>query len=79
MKSSSYLFHALELLEHVRTKPGVPFPAQADKKIVTLLAKTGIIDISGVQLKSGVSTREFPTTPDIWGVFVHDGGLGKET
>jgi hypothetical protein len=76
--SSSDRDHALELLEHVRTKPGVPFPAQTDKKIVTLLAKTGIIDISGVQLKSGVSTREFPTTPDIWGVFVHDGGLGKD-
>jgi hypothetical protein len=65
--------HALQLLEHVRTKPGVPFPASADRRIVSLLAKTGIIDISGIQLKSGVTSREFPTAPDVWGVFSHGG------
>jgi len=70
--------HALELLEHVRKKPGVPFPPTADKRIVALLVKTGIIDISGVQLKSGSTSREFPTAPDIWGIFVQDGGLSKD-
>jgi hypothetical protein len=72
--------HALALLEHVRTKPGIPFPKSSDKRIIDLLAKTGIIDISGIQLKSGTTTREFPTAPDIWGVFTQrpDGGVSED-
>lgn len=71
---------ALEVLEHVRKKPGIPFPTGTNKKIVALLTKAGIIDISGVQLKSGATQREFPTSPDIWGVFTQgtDGGLSKD-
>lgn len=72
--------HALKLLEHVRRKPGIPFPASADKRIVALLAKSGIIDISGVQLRSGTTLKEFPTAPDAWGVFTsgRDGALSKD-
>lgn len=72
--------HALKLLEHVRTQPGVPFPTSVDNHIVALLAKTGMIDISGLQLKSGITPKEFPTAPDIWGVFSHsqDGALSKD-
>lgn len=71
---------ALELLEYVRKNPGVPFPATADKKLISLLAKTGMIDISGVQLKTGTTAKEFPTSPDIWGVFSsgQNGGLSKD-
>jgi hypothetical protein len=71
---------ALEVLEHVHKNPGVPFPQGTSKKVVALLTKAGIIDISGVQLKSGATQREFPTTPDIWGVFANgeDGGLSKD-
>jgi hypothetical protein len=68
--------HAMFLLEHVRTKPGVPFPANSDKRIVTLLAKIGLIDISGIQLKSAVTPKEFPTAPDIWGIFAQRGDRG---
>lgn len=71
---------ALEVLNHVHKNPGVPFPPGTSKKIVALLAKAGIIDISGVQLKSGSTQREFPTAPDIWGAFAlgEDGGLSKD-
>jgi hypothetical protein len=71
---------AFEVLDHVHKKPGIPFPPGTSKKIVVLLVKAGIIDISGVQLKSGATQREFPTAPDIWGVFAHgeDGGLSKD-
>jgi hypothetical protein len=67
---------ALEVLDHVRKKPGIPFAAGTNKKIVALLTKAGIIDISGVQVKSGATQREFPTAPDIWGVFTHGEGCG---
>jgi hypothetical protein len=70
---------ALEVLEHVRRKPGIPFPPGTNRKIVALLAKAGIIDISGIQLKSGTTQREFPTAPDIWGVFGHgENGLSRD-
>ena len=58
---------ALSILEHVRNKPGVPFPSNMDRSIIALLAKSGIVDISGVQVKGGVANREFPTAPHIWG------------
>jgi hypothetical protein len=58
---------AMAILEHVQRKPGVPFPDSLDHSIIALLAKAGIIDVSGVQVKGGDAKREFPTAPHVWG------------
>jgi hypothetical protein len=59
---------AMRILEHVQRKPGVPFPQSMDAKIISLLTKAGIIDVSGVQVKGGQANKEFPTAPHVWGV-----------
>ncbi len=58
---------AMAILEHVKNHPGVPFPPHLDSKVIALLAKTGIVDVSGVKVKGGATNREFPTAPYVWG------------
>jgi hypothetical protein len=60
---------AMALLEHVKCRPGVPFPARSDQRIINMLVKVGVIDVSGVQLAAKKSAGQFPTAPDAWGVF----------
>lgn len=60
---------ALKIIRHVHEKPGVPIPKHYDKTIVMLLAKVGIIDLSGIGTRGGSTRKEFPTAPQIWGRF----------
>jgi hypothetical protein len=65
---------ALRIIEHAQKSPGVPFPSKTDKSLVTLLAKVGLIDISGVRVHAGSTAREFPTAPHVWGALANPGG-----
>ena len=64
---------AINILEFVKSNPGIPLKRSFDVKIVKLLIKAGLIDYSKITtLKS--STRYFPTAPHIWGVFAKSSG-----
>jgi hypothetical protein len=71
---------ALTLLEHIKTKPGVPIPDDTDSGILNLLVKTGIIDNSAILARGGTHQKEFATLPQVWGVFGADSedGLSKD-
>jgi hypothetical protein len=64
---------ALKIIMHVHEKPGVPIPQDYDKNIIMLLAKVGIIDLSGIGTRGGTTRKEFPTAPQIWGRFTETG------
>ncbi|HTZ46921.1 MAG TPA: hypothetical protein VMH20_04985 [Verrucomicrobiae bacterium] len=65
---------AMAILEHVQKSPGVPFPPNLDRDIIAVLSKSGIIDISGVQVRGGAANREFPTAPHVWGAIAGASG-----
>jgi hypothetical protein len=60
---------ALAILEHIKTKPGVPLPADADQNVLTLMIKMGLVDNSAILARGGAHKQEFPTLPHVWGVF----------
>lgn len=63
---------ALELLELIKNNPGVPLPADTDQNVLEVLISTGLIDHSGIRVRSAAKIREFPTIPHLWGVFETD-------
>ena len=60
---------ALELLEHVKSNPGVPLPPGTDQNVLQVLVHAGLIDHSGIKVRGATRMREFPTIPHLWGVF----------
>ena len=60
---------ALELLEHTKNNPGVPFPTGTDQDVLKVLINSGLIDHSGIKVQGSTKMREFPTIPHLWGVF----------
>jgi len=71
--------HALAILEHIKTKPGVPLPAGMDENVLTLMVKMGLIDNSAILARGGAHKKEFPTLPHVWGVFgAGDGALSED-
>ena len=60
---------SLDILEFVKSNPGVPLPSSFDIDIVKLLIKVGMIDYSKITTVRGGTNRYFPTAPQLWGVF----------
>lgn len=60
---------ALTILEHVKSKPGVPLPHSADKQTLRILIHAGLIDYSAIRVGGSAVSKEFPTIPHLWGVF----------
>jgi hypothetical protein len=71
LKTVSYE-KALAILEHVKTKPGIPLPAGSDQNVLNLMIKMGLIDNSAILARGGAHKKEFPTLPHVWGVFGED-------
>jgi|ERR1035437_322184 hypothetical protein len=63
--SSTEKDNALETIEFVKDNPGVPLPDTFDSKIINLLKKIGMIDISEVITYR--DKKNFPTIPQAWG------------
>ena len=59
---------ALSILGHVTENPGMPFTPLHERRIVDVLVKAGLIDLSGIRVAAGGVSKEFPTTPSAWGI-----------
>lgn len=65
---------AIDILEFVKSNPGVPLKRSFDEEIVKLLIKVGLIDYSKITTLKSKTNRYFPTAPHIWGVFYKSSG-----
>jgi hypothetical protein len=65
---------ALEILEYVKSNPGVPLSTKLDKKILAVLIKAGLIDYSKISTLAQHGEKYFPTAPYIWGVIAKSAG-----
>jgi len=60
---------AQDILNNVRTNPGVPFAKGTNKKVLSVLIKVGLVDYSRITTQTTASGVYFATAPYIWGVF----------
>ena len=65
---------AIDILEFVKSNPGIPLRRSFDAEIVKLLIKVGLIDYSKITTLKSKTNRYFPTAPHIWGVFTKFSG-----
>lgn len=65
---------AMEILEFVKSNPGVPLKREFDSEIIKLMIKVGLIDYSKITTIKSKANRFFPTAPHIWGVFSKSSG-----
>jgi hypothetical protein len=65
---------AIDVLEFVKSNPGIPLKQSCDLEIVKLLIKIGLIDYSKITTLKSSTSRYFPTAPHIWGVFAKSSG-----
>lgn len=65
---------AIDILEFVKSNPGIPLKRSFDVDIVKLLIKVGLIDYSKITTLKSNTNRYFPTAPHIWGVFSKSSG-----
>ena len=68
--SSSDQALAHQILEHVRTSPGMPLPAHMRGNVLQLLIKVGLIDFSKITTTGNASGKYFATAPNAWGIYV---------
>jgi hypothetical protein len=65
---------AIDILEFVKSNPGIPLKRSFDAEIVKLLIKIGLIDYSKITTLKSNTNMYFPTAPHIWGVFAKSSG-----
>lgn len=65
--SSTQRDEALQIVEHVRTKPAMPLPKSLRGATYEVLKKVGIVDVSAFTPKKGERPHEFPTLQSAWG------------
>lgn len=64
---------ALQIVDHVRRKPGIPVPLTLRGNIYGVLKQAGIIDVSAFTPRATEQPHDFPTLPYAWGkVVLHD-------
>ena len=64
----------LELLNEIQVRQGIPVDELINRgigSVLQLAKKTGVIDVTAIKTREGV-TKEFATTPRIWGTLGHD-------
>lgn len=66
---------AIEILEFVKSNPGIPLKRSFDTKVIQLLINAGLIDYSRITTSTKRKNRYFPTAPHIWGVFAKSTGF----
>jgi hypothetical protein len=66
---------AIEILDFIKSNPGVPLKPSFDMVIVNLLIKVGLIDYSKITTSKRNSEKYFPTAPHIWGVLNKAAGI----
>jgi hypothetical protein len=65
---------AQDIVNHVYQSPGVPLPANSDRRILTLLVRLRIIDFSKITTSNAKKGAYFPTAPNAWGVLTKTSG-----
>jgi hypothetical protein len=65
--NSSDRQESMDILEFVRTNPGIPIPVKFNQNIVRLLISCGLVDSSAIVTSAGRVQQEFTTAPYIWG------------
>jgi len=64
---------AHQILDHVRTSPGIPLPPQMSGRVLQLLIKVGLVDFSKITTTTNDKGRFFATAPTAWGIFTAGG------